>query len=427
MTGLINSGPTGAAPSVGRAIHAGSRLCRALAGSLALLAGLAALPAAAADSDIGVAASVVSRVEGSAQGERVIDVGSQIFQNETIRTAPDGRAQLLFLDETVMTVGADAELTLDSYVFDPSQTSGEVVMKATRGAFRFITGNLQSASYRIDTPVATIGIRGTIIDLVVEPDGSVSIVLVEGGATIRSLGGAGGTVELTEAGDYVRVPVGGDATAPAPAPDWVLALLDWVRANDTNTARIELPDDIPIDPANLGEIIDQATPAPPAPMETTETCFAAGTRVLMADGSEKPIEQVSDGDRIMTFQGDGPLRPGRVVKAHRFEDAALVRMNGLSVAPDHSFLTAEGRFMTPERLGRASQTAALGTTPLPALPSLVGADGAPVAFAGMSALPGRHTVYNLTVQGGQGFVAGGLRAHQYLMLVGKCPKGGCPE
>lgn len=42
------------------------------------------------------------------------------------------------------------------------------------------------------------------------------------------------------------------------------------------------------------------------------TCFVAGTPILMADGSLKPIETVHLEDRVMAFDGAGPLEPREV-------------------------------------------------------------------------------------------------------------------
>src|SRR5690606_1727955 len=64
--------------------------------------------------------------------------------------------------------------------------AGNVVLNATRGAFRFVSGSQQSRSYQVRTPVATIGVRGTIFDIYVgtSKDGPFAIViLVEGSLT----------------------------------------------------------------------------------------------------------------------------------------------------------------------------------------------------------------------------------------------------
>src|SRR5581483_8080310 len=100
-----------------------------------------------------------------------------------IRTGESSVAQILFLDKTTLTVGPRAEVTLDRFVYNPSG-GGRVVLNAVQGAFRFITGSQKPSSYTVRTPVGTLGVRGTIVDLIVDQaTGRVTIVLVEGALT----------------------------------------------------------------------------------------------------------------------------------------------------------------------------------------------------------------------------------------------------
>ena len=85
-------------------------------------------PSALADK-IGVASAVNQRVEGVNRGAtRVLSVGSDLFSNELVRTGEDSNAQLLFRDQTTLSVGPRSEVTLDKYVFDPARGAGEVVL-----------------------------------------------------------------------------------------------------------------------------------------------------------------------------------------------------------------------------------------------------------------------------------------------------------
>jgi DNA-binding transcriptional regulator YdaS (Cro superfamily) len=111
---------------------------------------------------IGVASAVVNQVQ--AGNNRTLAVGSDVFAHEHIRTSDASTAQLLFLDKTSVSIGPRADLVLDSFVYDPNKGTGRVVVNATQGAFRFITGSQNPTNYAIKTPVATLGIRGTILD-----------------------------------------------------------------------------------------------------------------------------------------------------------------------------------------------------------------------------------------------------------------------
>jgi hypothetical protein len=138
------------------------------------------MPGEAATPKIGVAAAVKNSVQrisgGSAQP---LATGSDVFTSERIRTGEDSMAQILFLDKTTLTVGARAELTLDRFVYNPSTGTGRVVLNAVQGAFRFITGSQNPRNYTVKTPVGTLGVLGTIVDMTVL-NNSVTVALVEG-------------------------------------------------------------------------------------------------------------------------------------------------------------------------------------------------------------------------------------------------------
>ena len=232
--------------------------------------------ATAAENDIGVAAAVVSKATGTlSSDERTLTPGASLYEDEVIRTESDARVQVLFMDETALTIGADAEITLDEFVFDADRNAGSVAIDAARGAFRFVTGNLQSAAYKIETPMATIGVRGTVLDIHVAPNGAVTVTLVEGGAVITALGGAGAaagevggeqTVTLSSPGETTTVEPGEPPTPPAGESPETAALFGWIRGQSGPIfARVEIPDEQPIDVQTLGGIVRGATAGVSAP------------------------------------------------------------------------------------------------------------------------------------------------------------------
>jgi ferric-dicitrate binding protein FerR (iron transport regulator) len=173
-----------------------------------LIAGLAAVilqgPALAQQVDIGVASSVTNRVQGSV-GARALKTGDRIFQNENIETGVDSRSQLLFRDETVLNVAPESRVTLDRFVYDPARGGSGAAVTVTRGALRFISGNMPSQSYEIRTPAGSIGVRGTIVDVIVYENGEVVLQLVEG--ALSFIDGSGATVSLSRPGEvYILVP-----------------------------------------------------------------------------------------------------------------------------------------------------------------------------------------------------------------------------
>ncbi|MGE0830281.1 MAG: FecR domain-containing protein, partial [Hyphomonadaceae bacterium] len=163
---------------------------------------------------IGVAAAVRNEVIGvQAQGQRALSVGSPLFRNELIRTGENGVAQLLFADQTTISMGSRSELRLDQFVYNPSQNAGQVVFEFARGAMRFISGAQDPHSYSVRTPVATIGVRGTIVDFLLI-DGKLIAILDEGRALFTLPDGR--ELELNEPGTAFEFLPGGGVSGPAP-------------------------------------------------------------------------------------------------------------------------------------------------------------------------------------------------------------------
>jgi hypothetical protein len=128
------------------------------------LAGLFAVQTTAAfaqDPKIGNATATKNQVEGEVGGTtQSISTGANVYSNEVVRTGNASVADLKFIDETTMSIGPISEIRLDKFVYDPSGSAGSVVIEATKGAFRFVTGKQDTKVYQIKTPYGTLGIRG---------------------------------------------------------------------------------------------------------------------------------------------------------------------------------------------------------------------------------------------------------------------------
>ena len=121
---------------------------------------LLAMPSATsfAETRIGVAASTKPNADGFVgAGSQSLSAGSEVFANETVRTGNLGQADLVFLDQTNLTVGPTSEVLLDKFVYDQPGSKGNVVFQATRGAFRIVTGTQDHRAYAINTPYGSLG------------------------------------------------------------------------------------------------------------------------------------------------------------------------------------------------------------------------------------------------------------------------------
>ncbi|MGE0734190.1 MAG: FecR domain-containing protein [Alphaproteobacteria bacterium] len=183
-------------------------------------------PAIAA-TPIGTASIVTNVVTGTdgADSKRIV-VGDQVFQDQRIMTGTKSSAQLLFRDESVLTLGPDASVVLSRWIYNPQKRNGEVVVTAVTGAFRFISGSAQKDAYKINTPVATIGIRGTIVHGLLL-NGLLTFVVLEGSAEVCNL------IQkcvIVQAGWYL-ITNGRDLPEPSKAGERVLEALTDPNSN----------------------------------------------------------------------------------------------------------------------------------------------------------------------------------------------------
>jgi len=109
-------------------------------------------------------------------------VGDPVYQHDIIQTAADGTIGLTLNDGTAFDVSTNARIVLDEFIYDPNSTSNSALIRLTKGTFTFIAGKVaKTGDMKVDTPVATMGIRGTAPRVAIAEDGTVRFAtLVEG-------------------------------------------------------------------------------------------------------------------------------------------------------------------------------------------------------------------------------------------------------
>ena len=136
-------------------------------------AALAMSASAATPVQIGIAAAVLGDVRmtnAAAPAEHAVLRRQQVAWGDVIRTLKKSELQILLLDRSNFTIGANTRMTIDKFVYDPNQ-GRSLYARVLEGAFRFMSGEKNSNSTAsIDSPVGTIGIRGTALDGVVGED-----------------------------------------------------------------------------------------------------------------------------------------------------------------------------------------------------------------------------------------------------------------
>ncbi|MBL6431116.1 MAG: FecR domain-containing protein [Alphaproteobacteria bacterium] len=88
--------------------------------------------------------------------------GTPVFQGDVVETAGGSALSITFVDGTVFSLSADARMVLDELIYSPGGSDNSMVMNLVQGTFVFVTGQVApTGDMRIETPVATMGIRGT--------------------------------------------------------------------------------------------------------------------------------------------------------------------------------------------------------------------------------------------------------------------------
>ena len=216
---------------------------RALSELLALgvVCALALIVAAAnalAATTVGDARIVVESVSGALEGQvRALVPLDWVFQDERIETGAESATEITFLDGTTLIMGERSNLTLTEVVFDADPDDSKLVITAIEGVFKFASGNLRSEAYEVRTPVATIGIRGTVFTFVVEADGTTTVTALSGEVRVANIEGASRTLSSAGVSTVVFPRRSGEDLAPpslpGPPPPIVAAR---VRQMDTTIA-----------------------------------------------------------------------------------------------------------------------------------------------------------------------------------------------
>ncbi len=282
----------------------------AVVAGLLLTVGTSAL---LAQERIGVNSAVNPEATGALPGAppRRLVIGQDVIFNEHITTAETGQTQLLFLDESSMSIGPNSDLTIDQFVYDPKSGTGKLAMSATRGLLRYVGGKLskQDDAVTLRTATATLAVRGGAFIAQIAPNGTTLAAFLYGkGLTVTSV--AGGSETVTRPGFQTTVLAGGVPSPPVRIPPGLLALfiqqLDG-RSGSTGGAAV-IPTDTTVANSavsqtvsgNLPQSVQQATqnqPAPPtaqpnppnpAPVPTTVTSTLQSTTTQTATTSAPP-------------------------------------------------------------------------------------------------------------------------------------------
>jgi hypothetical protein len=176
--------------------------------------------------------------------KRPLKLAANIYMNDTLVTDKDSEAQIIFTDNSTMTFRPDTKLYINEYNYVPKaqqqkaekKSAGKYILDLVTGGFRTVTGMVAKENpndYAVNTPVATIGVRGTEYSLVYKQGQDLYIKRYTGEPCMvndaTKGGGKKGVVEKTNVG-------GGGAAAAGKGNEVCLdEIKQYGYVTDTNT------------------------------------------------------------------------------------------------------------------------------------------------------------------------------------------------
>jgi trimeric autotransporter adhesin len=165
------------------------------------------LPSSRAEDDgaVGAVNDIVNFAWGTPPGEarEEIEHEDPTYMQELVETGPDSALLIVFADGSKLTLGENSECVIDEFVYDPGANTGTQAIKLTKGAFRYVSGALPKDKVKIETPPATLGIRGTELVIDITPEGDVEASTESGEAIWRPKGED--AEEIVEAGFVLQI------------------------------------------------------------------------------------------------------------------------------------------------------------------------------------------------------------------------------
>ena len=142
-----------------------SAICRL---SLLLAAGIFRASIAVGEPiTVGAVDQVQAQVEATQAGQtRALVVKSELYFRDRCHSREGARLQATLKDATQLTLGENATVVVDEFIYDPVMSRGELSLRVVKGAFLYVGGRIEGvngAKVQIHTPVGAIGLRGTTV------------------------------------------------------------------------------------------------------------------------------------------------------------------------------------------------------------------------------------------------------------------------
>lgn len=264
-----------------------------------------------ADAGITLVASGSVSAAQDGSDEREVKRRSKIFETDLITTGPDSRAQFRMKDGAMIALTESSQWQVLEYKYQEAEEDA-VAMKLLKGGLRTISGQVGKADhtqYKLDTPVGSIGIRGTHYEVRITADGKLLLGVYEGTIAAET---SQGTIELGAAAEYsfASIDAGGNITYYETIPP------EFSEGHSLSKADIErLIESGAVDTSEVADALERltsidsfnVTEKPEEPLENNAEAFSDGsiddsfTDDSSQDPTTAPDPAASEAEVVLDF------------------------------------------------------------------------------------------------------------------------------
>jgi hypothetical protein len=264
----------------------------AQAGTLAARAGIAA----AVSGEVQLAA-----VPGVREVARDVVSGDPVYLGDKVTTGTAGRLQIMLPDETVFTLGPNAALVIDKFIYDPATNAGKVSATVLQGTFRFVTGKVakrEPSDMEVKLPVGSIGVRGTSV--AGETDGTRATIVLLGPGPANDGGDRQGRILVSGVGA-----TGSATTIEVSRPGF---------GTEISAANLPPSPPVRIDPVRLSALTAPLVGTGPRPSTPPASGSGGGQSGQQAAAASQPV---ATGPSVVRQSGSGAASGVSLAKVAR--------------------------------------------------------------------------------------------------------------
>lgn len=212
-----------------------------------------------------------------------------IFNHEVIKTGPASKVQIRFIDNALLALKENSELNIKAYVYNEvNQKDNQVLMELVAGGFRTLTGKIgkgNKEAYKVVTPVASIGIRGTHYDIQILMD-KIYAGVWKGGIALKTEQGSF-DLGMNANFDFAEISPAGDFTGLLTPPEALTPISEAAEKENSQENSDE--------PTNENQSTEEeSTPTPSLPEENNNNAPSP------FEAESAPDQQILQDSEIIT-------------------------------------------------------------------------------------------------------------------------------